>query len=127
MRFLLDENVPRAVAETLRDLGHDVKRSTELVAVGAADPVVAIAAMEDDRILVSHDRDMRKIERAGALAGRPRYQRLHCLMLSCAEPTAAARVRAFMPVIEADYICLLPEQACRMFFEVGDTRARLFR
>jgi hypothetical protein len=127
MRFLLDENVPRAVGDALRELGHDVRLSTDLVAVGSPDQVVATAAVQDDRILVSHDRDMRRIDRIEARGARDRYRNLNRLLLSCEEPRAAERVRAFMSVVQADFDYLPDGSHERMFFDIGDRRARIFR
>lgn len=127
MRFLLDENVPRAVAQALTDLGHDVVLATEVVAAGSPDHVVATAALQDERVLVTHDRDFRRIDRLHARERNGgRFHALHRVLLSCQEPAAAARIRNFLPVIEADLGCC-PDHAARMFFDVGETRARLFR
>ena len=127
MRFLLDENVPRAVAQALTDLGHDVVLATDVVAAGSADHIVATAAIQDDRILITHDHDFRRIDRLHARERNGgRFQTLHRLLLSCQEPAAAARICDFLPVIEADLGCC-PNHAQRMFFDVGETRARIFR
>ena len=127
MRFLLDENVAVGVAQVLTDLGHDVVRATEVVAAGSPDHVVATAALQDDRILVTHDRDFRRIDSLHAReAAAGRFNTLHRLLLSCAEPEAAARIQAYLPVMEADLACC-PEHAERMYFDLGDNRARIFR
>lgn len=127
MRFLLDENVPAAVGQVLAEHGHDVTFATEVVAAGSPDHVVATAAIQDERILVTHDRDFRRIDSLHAReANNGRFSTLNRLLLSCAEPAAADRVRGFLPVIEADLGCC-PAEGCRMYFDVGDRRARLFR
>jgi hypothetical protein len=124
---LLDENVPIAVAQVLRETGHDVVVAADVVAAGSPDHVVAAAALQDGRVLVSHDRDFRRIDSLHAReANGGRFNALHRLLLSCAEPVAAERVRSFLPVIEAD-LGHCPAIPCRMYFDVGDRRARLFR
>jgi len=56
MRWLTDENIPRALASALRALGHDVLEAGTC-SPGAADPVVLALARSQDRILISFDRD----------------------------------------------------------------------
>ncbi|HEX3952164.1 MAG TPA: DUF5615 family PIN-like protein [Stellaceae bacterium] len=62
MRFLADENFPRAAVEALRDAGHDVIwiRTTE---PGAPDQAVLDRAAREQRILLTFDKDF------GELAG----------------------------------------------------------
>jgi predicted nuclease of predicted toxin-antitoxin system len=52
-RFLLDENVPVASAQRLRQAGHDVAE----VAPGEADAAVLSRARAEERLVVSFDRD----------------------------------------------------------------------
>ena len=55
--FLTDVNVPDSVGDFLTSQGHDVVRVRDVMAIDATDPVVAQAAMEAKRILVSWDKD----------------------------------------------------------------------
>lgn len=55
-RFLADENFPRSIVLLLREQGHNVSFVAE-VAPGAADPVVLGLTREDNRVLLSFDRD----------------------------------------------------------------------
>jgi predicted nuclease of predicted toxin-antitoxin system len=57
IRFLLDNNVPDSVARYLRERGHDVELVRDVMAADAKDPVVAVAAIKSNRVLVSWDRD----------------------------------------------------------------------
>lgn len=57
LRFFTDENVPDSVAAYLQRRGHSVYRSKRHLPEGTPDPVVATAAMEADRILVTWDKD----------------------------------------------------------------------
>jgi hypothetical protein len=127
MRFLLDENVAVGVGRTLQELGHDVIRATDVVAAGSPDHVVATAALQDNRILVTHDRDFQRIDRLYAReAGGGRFHNLHRLLLSCPEPDAARRICAFLSVIEAD-LGSCPEHAQRSYINLDDRKARIFR
>ena len=60
LRFLTDHNVPDSVGKALDELGHDVVRLRDVMAVNTSDPIVARAAIEDKRILVSWDRDFNR-------------------------------------------------------------------
>src|SRR3546814_7539678 len=56
MRWLADENIPRALVTALRALGHDVLEAGEC-SPGAADPALLALARDQDRIQISFDRD----------------------------------------------------------------------
>jgi predicted nuclease of predicted toxin-antitoxin system len=63
VRFLADENIPRAGIELLRARGHDVLAAGE-VARGSSDAELLTRAVQERRILLTFDRDF------GALAFR---------------------------------------------------------
>lgn len=56
MRFLADENFPRAAVEALAATGHDVV-SIAAVHPGASDAEVLIRAVREQRILLTFDKD----------------------------------------------------------------------
>ena len=70
MRFLLDHNVPADVAAFLVEREHDVATVVDLLAEDADDALVAVTAMEENRILISHDKDMRRVERQRSCRAR---------------------------------------------------------
>lgn len=51
--FLTDANVPDSVGACLVERGHDVQRVRDIMAADAKDPVVAEAAMQAGRVLVT--------------------------------------------------------------------------
>jgi predicted nuclease of predicted toxin-antitoxin system len=55
--FHLDEHVPSAVAEGLRRRGIDVTLTHELGLSGADDSVHIAFALQEERVIVTHDRD----------------------------------------------------------------------
>lgn len=126
MRFLIDHNVNASVTRALRALGHDVVTVQEILFPEAEDPIVATAAVQEDRVLVSHDADMRRIERKISDGVRARYPTLCRIMLCTPEVMAADRLEAFMPIVELEF-----EQArgceCPMMFEIGHRRVRIHR
>lgn len=124
---MLDENVPVAVAVTLRGGGHEVILSVEAVAPGAPDPIVATAAQEAECILLSHDRDMRRLERAFSEGVQGRYPRLSRIVLTCPEPRSAARISEFLTVISAEFERVSVLGDPRLFMEIGERRLRIMR
>lgn len=57
LKFLTDQNVPEDVVRCLVDRGHVASRVRDEMAANSTDPIVAMAAINAGRILVSWDRD----------------------------------------------------------------------
>lgn len=103
MQFLLDHNVLGSVHGFLAERGHDAEWSRDLVGQEAEDQLVATVAMEADRVLVSHDNDMKRVQRYLAETQRRRFPQLSRLMLQCDQATSLVRLRQFMPLIEFEF------------------------
>lgn len=56
MRFLANENLPGAVVEALRQAGHSTAWIRE-DAPGSTDIAVLARSVQEDRVLLTHDRD----------------------------------------------------------------------
>jgi hypothetical protein len=95
IRFLLDNNAPDSVAHFLRGRGHDVELVREIMATNAKDPVVAVAAIEAQRVLVSWDKDFNHQR-----FQQPRFKSLSRIGMSCPEPDGATRIAELIDVIE---------------------------
>lgn len=95
LRFLIDENVPDSVARYLQRRGHSVYRAKRHLPEGTPDPLVATAAMEADRILVTWDKDFndQRFQKA-------RFARLSRLGLSGHGPELVKAVRKHIRVVE---------------------------
>ena len=98
IRFLLDNNVPDSVARFLRERGHDVELVREVMAADAKDPVVAVAAIESQRVLVSWDKDFNHQR-----FQQPRHRALSRIGMSCPEPDGATRLAQLIDVVEFTY------------------------
>ena len=61
MRFKIDENLPTECADLLRQAGHDAKTVWDQDLRGKADPLIADVCQEEERILVTLDRDFSDI------------------------------------------------------------------
>ena len=57
MKFKIDENLPTECADVLRQAGHDAKPVWNQGLRGKADPLIADVCQEEERILVTLDRD----------------------------------------------------------------------
>jgi predicted nuclease of predicted toxin-antitoxin system len=66
LRFLADENFPRAAVVALEAAGHDVAW-VRLAAPGAADADVLAAAVRESRILLTFDKDFGELAARSAL------------------------------------------------------------
>lgn len=126
MRFLIDENVQAAIIGALVDRDHDAIRSTAILEPGASDQLVATAAVENDRVLVSHDNDMKRIERKISDGHRERFPSLCRLMFCLPEPIALQRLAMFLPLVEVEFEqARIAEQP--MMIEICERRVRIFR
>ena len=56
MKFKVDENLPREVADVLQHAGHDASTVHDEALGGRADPVIAQVCRDEERILVTLDR-----------------------------------------------------------------------
>ena len=103
MQFLLDHNVLGAIQRCLEEHDHDVAWSKALVGQNAADPVVAAAAMEFDRVLVSHDNDMKRVHRFISESHRARFPKLCRVMFQCSQAETIDRMRTYMAQIQFEF------------------------
>jgi predicted nuclease of predicted toxin-antitoxin system len=99
MRFVLDENIPAPVLGALIEKFHEAKSITDLVPGGSPDQLVAAAAEEDGSILVSHDRDFRRIAPRVMDGQQRRFRRLSIVHMDCAAPRIVQRLVYNLPVI----------------------------
>ena len=93
--FLTDVNVPDSVGNLLLSGGHDVARVRDVMAIEAADPVVAEAAIRSGRILISWDKDFHHQRFM-----KPRFRQLSRIGFSCPEPDGAFRLKAVLDFVE---------------------------
>lgn len=120
LRLFNDENVPDSVARYLRARGHSVHRAKGQLAESAPDPVVATFAMENDRILVSSDRDFNSQRFM-----QPRFARLSRIALVGDGPTLVAALREHIHLIEAQWAhCVAHGGRMTIHVQVGQIRIR---
>ena len=100
MRFMLDENVPRSMADMLSAEGFQVDYVRDFVPVGAPDPVVATVAEREGAILVSFDGDFHKIAPKILGGNRRRFQRLSRIWMRCEEVNGANRLKSALDLLK---------------------------
>ena len=125
-RVLLDENVPKTVGDVFASAGHKVIWHKDVLRPGAVDDLVAAAAMIEDAILVSIDRDMKqRTGHYGRIAQA--FAKLHLISIGCPEPHAAARIREAMTFLSCEWCYQLAKPSRRMFVQVRAHELRTYR
>ncbi len=81
MKFLVDENVAASVTRLLQSRGHDVKTVQQAGLVGAQDNVLIQLALDEKRIIITHDKDF------GAILAYPLKQHSGVVLLRLRLPT----------------------------------------
>lgn len=127
MLVLLDQNVPRSVADVFRESGHDVILLGDVLPIDAPDPLVATVSELEGAVLVSHDGDFRNIAPRIPRGARARFSRLSRIHLQCPEPQSARRVREAMSFIEAEYEIASGSRDSRMILAIGKQVMRTHR
>lgn len=122
LRLFNDENAPDSVARYLRRRGHSVHRAKGQLADGTPDPVVATFAMEDDRILISQDKDFNSQRFM-----QPRYGKLSRIALVGDGPTLLPAVKEHVHLIEAQWAaCVANGTRMTVHIQVGQIRIRTY-
>lgn len=86
MRFLADEDVPRAIVLALREAGHDVTWIRE-TSPGIRDEAVLASAVADHRVLLTFDKDFGDLVYR---VGRPASCGVVFFRIPLAQPAALA-------------------------------------
>lgn len=113
MRFLADENVEQAVVEALRAGGHDVVEVGK-AAPGAKDREVLGLAREEQRVLVTNDRDF------GELVYREGWVATGLVLIRCGAGRGTAKasvIAGILPEIESrleGHFVVISEQQVRV-------------
>lgn len=124
--FFFDENVNRDMAPVLVNAGHDVVYSVDVLAAGTVDQIVANVALASSYVLVTHDKDFKKLERLlssaelGSIAkGAGKLQ-----LLRIDEISAVQRVQENLDRIEFEYSrCMRLEKP--FFMSISKTVVRM--
>lgn len=117
MRFKIDENLPREVADLLREAGHDALTVHEQGMAGAADADIGAICQTEERCIVTLDLDFAVVRKF-----RPKdYAGIIALRLSRTE-------KPFVLGVMQDVIANIEEQdLAGVLWIVDDTRIRIRR
>ncbi|WAC48084.1 DUF5615 family PIN-like protein [Asticcacaulis sp. SL142] len=99
MRFLADHNLIEQISQFFEARQHDVLRVRDAVGAASPDFVVAQAALSDNRILLTQDRDFRTQQRRNR-ANRQVMESVHLIHICDLGPDTLRRVADIIDVIE---------------------------
>jgi predicted nuclease of predicted toxin-antitoxin system len=115
VKFLTDENVAASVVRLLRNQGHDVKAVQHAGLTGAEDNFLIRLAIEEERIIITHDKDF------GAILQYPLKEHGGVVLLRLRRPTPQNAAKAIESVLAQ-----VPEEKMRgRVVVVEDARIRI--
>ena len=118
MKFLIDNNLSRLLAEGLKAAGHDAVNLRDLGMQAAPDPAVLQRAQVDERVLVSADTDF------GGLLSRSRATGPSVLLIRRLAGRRAAEQSA---IILANLDQIAEDLTAGAVVVIGDDRIRIRR
>lgn len=126
MRLLIDENVPRAVAEFLASRGHEVQFVTKRLPAGTPDPVVAAAGDKLSAIVVTWDRDFDVLAHRGGKRARSPFRHLGRISFRCNEANGRRLIEEWIDHIELHYQKTQQRADRRMIVQIQETSVKFF-
>ncbi len=102
MRFFADHCVMESVCRLLERRGHEVIRLKDKLPIDAPDPVVARLSEAQEAILLTLDKDFKKIAPRIPKNAKNRFKKLSRVQLEC-HPNMEKRVLATLDLIEFEW------------------------
>ncbi len=128
IHFLLDEDVPEAVAQFLRDREHIVTWSRALIPLGSPDPLVVREADRLGAVIVTwnrrHFHPIIRREQSGVL---PRFPRAGLLSFKCNRVHAVNRLSDLIELVEREYAECQRQDDKRLIFEIWEDKYSIHR
>jgi predicted nuclease of predicted toxin-antitoxin system len=121
MRLLIDENVPRSVAEFFASRGHSVQYVRDLLPPSTPDPVIAQIGDRLSAIVVTWDRDFRKVASRVPAGNRTKFRRLGRISFQCKEPRGVPLLELWIESIEFHYQQALKRRDFRMIVQIQES------
>lgn len=123
--FFFDENVSHRLREYLIERGHRVILSTDYLAAGTVDQIVASVAVRSPMILVTHDRDFRRFKELLAKSDQTWIAKgSGKLQLSVHQSVSVQRVDREIDMIEFHYQRCL-SRGTPFYMEIKDSLVRV--
>ncbi len=127
MLFYLDENVPAQVEAVIASKGHEVRWTRDIIPEGSPDQMVAAVSEDAGAILVSHDKDFKRIAPRIPDGQRTRFRKLSMLRLECKKPKSANNVSNLFGFIELEAKLRGEEENGRLMISIRDSSITIFR
>lgn len=121
MLLLVDENVPQSVADFLASRGHDVRLVRELLPAQTPDQVVAIVGDALAAIIVTWDKDLRRLAARMPLGSQGRFRRLGRISFRCRESRGLQRIKEVIESLEFEYAQVQKRADKRLIVVVTET------
>jgi hypothetical protein len=124
MDFILDENVANAVIKTLEAIGCRCYSIRSFAGEGTPDMAVAALVNQRAAILVSHNKDFKKIAPRISGGSRRRFRQLSRILLKCKASRAAERLAQVMDFVQYEIQVAQSKDDKRVILEIGDAYIR---
>ena len=127
MRLLIDENVPKSVADFFNSRGHEVSLVRDLFPSGTPDPVIAAMGDQMDAIVVTWDRDFRALASRVPAGTRTKFRNLGRISFRCNEARGRQRIEELIDSIEFEYAQVQKRHDKRLIIEILESAFRVNR
>ena len=121
MRLLIDENVPKSVAEFFATRGHTIEYVRDLFPGGIPDPVIARVGDRLSAIVVTWDHDFRKIVSRVPVGNKQAFRRLGRISFQCNEVKGVALLERWIESLEFHYEQALKRNDVRMIVQIQES------
>ncbi len=123
IHFLLDENVPDAVAAFLVDRGHTVDLARMLLPTGSPDILIVREADRLDAVVVTWNRrHFHPLIRREPPGTRLRFARAGLLSFKCSPANAVRRLATLISRVEAEHQERQLQADTRLIFEIWEDK-----
>ena len=128
MTLLINECVPHSVARVFERRGHVVRLVTDLLAAGAADPLIAVAGDQLGAIVVTwNQKDFKSLAARVPHGNVNRFRHLGRISFRMKESRGAHRAAELLEWIEFEYGQVMKRRDKRLLIEIGETVFRVIR
>jgi predicted nuclease of predicted toxin-antitoxin system len=125
MLLLIDENVPNSVALYFAERGHEVRYVRDILPARTQDPVIAEVGDRLSAIVVTWDKDFRKLVRRIPVGNRTAFRRLGRITFRCNEVNGLAQLRRWIDHIELLYQKAGEQADLRMIVEIQENAFKI--
>lgn len=124
MRLLIDEDVPKSVADTFEKRGHEVIQVRDCLPRGTADPVVAFTGDRLEAILVTWDHDFERIAGRIPQGNRAKFRKLGRISFRCNEVHGVRLLEKWIDMIEYHYAAARKGSDVRMIVQIQENAVK---